>query len=343
MIVFVQSYTAPKTMEADNEVYHKVIDRFPNEVKSIGFYGETVRSLTTKESVKQSWGGVLKSKRQDLLFLWGGDLPVFSFLFSKLLLKRRNILGQNLILHKANVEDRWSQKIRYWIYKWALHTQHFHMTVNSQPLVDFYSEWFGCKKDRFFVVYDSMALNATEKKILESRGTRNEFYVFCGGKEQRDIEGFLKVVEMMPDVKFKAVFRKRDMPADYHPLKNLELYHDTTREEFYQIMAGASVCLLPLKSTSPCGLSVAQKAMLMELNIISTETPSMRTLIPNDDYGFLLPMYDYESIAKKIEALRDNKSLCHFQREKALERMRIFSAKNVGKQLCNAIEACYQK
>jgi len=342
MIVFVQSYTAPKTMDADNGVFKRVCDRFPDEVMPIGFYGKSVRSLTTKEFIRQSWGGVLKSKPDDLLFLWGGDLPVFSFLFSKLLFKRRNILGQNLILHKSNVELRFTQKIRYWVYKWALHTKHFHMTVNSQPLVDFYSEWFGCSKDRFFVVFDSMTLNPTERKMLEDRGNRDEFYVFCGGKEQRDIDGFLKIVEMMPDVKFKAVFRKNDLPGDYHPLKNLELYHDTTREEFYRIMAGASVCLLPLKSTSPCGLSVAQKAMLMGLNVISTDTPSMRTLIPNEDYGFLLPMYDYDGIVNRIKELRDNPTFRDSQRVKALERMDLFSSDNVAKQLGDAIVACYK-
>lgn len=41
MIVFVQSYTAPKTMDADNGVFKRVCDRFPDEVMPIDYYVKT--------------------------------------------------------------------------------------------------------------------------------------------------------------------------------------------------------------------------------------------------------------------------------------------------------------
>jgi glycosyltransferase involved in cell wall biosynthesis len=83
--------------------------------------------------------------------------------------------------------------------------------------------------------------------------------------------------------------------------------------------------------------------MLMGVNVISTDTPSMRTLIPNDNYGFLLPMYDYDGIVNRINELRDNPAFRDSQRVKALERMDLFSSENVAKQLGDAIEACYGK
>lgn len=57
MIIFVQSYVAPTTMGADNEVYKKVLKRFPHEVLPLDFIGPTVRSLTLTEALKQAWGG----------------------------------------------------------------------------------------------------------------------------------------------------------------------------------------------------------------------------------------------------------------------------------------------
>lgn len=286
-------------------------------------------------------GGVKHCKPKDLLFLWGGDLALVSYVITRLLGKKRKILGQNLILHKELVESRKTQKIRYWIYKKAFQSDNFHMTVNSEPLIKYYAGWFSCSENRFFLVNDSMVLNNTDKQIISERGNRVDFYVFCGGKEMRDIEGFFKIVEMMPDIKFKAVFRGKDVPANAKGYSNLELHTDTTREEFYRLMAGASVCCIPLKSKTPCGLSVAQKAMLMGVNIISTDTPSMRTLIPSDDYGYLLPMLDYKGIVKSIREVYNNKSLREQQRQNALKRMELFSPDNVAKQLCNAIDKCY--
>lgn len=341
-IVFVQSYAAPKAMAADNGIYQQVCSKFPNKVFPVGFYGPIVRSLSTKEALKQAYKGIRKCKKNDLLFLWGGDLPIFSFFLTSMMGRKRMILGQNLILHKKLVEERWTQRFRYYIYKRAFRTDRFYMTVNSEPLVDYYADWFGCSKDKFFVVNDSMELNDTDKKILSERGKRDDFYVFCGGKEMRDIDGFFKVVEMMPDIKFKAVFRQSDL-ASTPRLPNLELFHDTTREEFYRIMAGASVCCLPLKSTSPCGLSVAQKAMLMRINIVSTDTPSMRTLIPNDEYGYLVPMYDYKGIVESIKKIHDDASIRNSQREQSLEHMKMFSSDNIAKQLITAIDYCYKK
>ena len=37
----------------------------------------------------------------------------------------------------------------------------------------------------------------------------------------RDIDGFFKVVEMMPDIKFKAVFRQSDLASTPPPFAKL--------------------------------------------------------------------------------------------------------------------------
>lgn len=343
MIIFEQSYVAPSIMSADKEVYDVICNRFGGLIKPLGYVGTKVRSLTLKEALKQSWRGLKLSRCEDLLFTWGGDLAIFSFFISKCLFKKRTILGQNLILHQSLVNKRMTQKFRYWIYKWALNTKDFHMTVNSEPLIDYYSEWFKCSKDRFFLVYDAMTLNKEDKSFMEQRGSRNDFYVFGGGKEQRDIQGFFKIVELLPNIKFKAVFRRRDLPEVLPQYPNLELYHDTTREEFNQMLAGASVCCIPLKSISPCGLSVVQKAMLMEINIVSTETPSMRTIIPSDDYGYLLPIGQIEEMAKKIQFLHDNNLVLLSQRSNAIAQMEKFAPKHVASQLCRALDACCPK
>ena len=69
----------------------------------------------------------------------------------------------------------------------------------------------------------------------------------------------------------------------------------------------------------------------------------MRTIIPSDDFGYLLPIGQIEEMAKRIQLLHDNNAVLLSQRRNALVQMEQFAPKNVASQLCKAIDACYPK
>lgn len=224
------------------------------------------------------------------------------------------------------------------LYKWALNRKCFFATVNSEALIDYYNSYFKCGKEKFFLVYDAMTLTSEESMTICRRDTYREPYIFFGGKAFRDVDTFCKIVKLLPKIRFKAVILKAMITPEMKNLKNLEVLHDIDRDKFNNILCNASLCCIPLSATIPCGLSVMQKAMLMGIPIISTDTPSMKTIIPNDDYGFLLSRGDSKGMASKIITLLNNKELYDKIVENGHKRMMKFSPENVGKQLIDVLD-----
>ena len=195
---------------------------------------------------------------------------------------------------------------------------------------------FNCSKNKFALVYDSLCLNEDEMKIKRHENISS--YVFCGGKSGRDVDTFIKVVKMLPNINFKCVFKKDMITCEMFNIPNLEIYTDIPKKQFYDILSNATVCCIPLNSKAPCGLYVMQHAILMGIPIISTDTFSMKVLIPNDDCGYLCPMGDYITIKKKIQLLMNDNNLRKEISTNAINNFDKFDPINVGKQLCDAIE-----
>lgn len=120
---------------------------------------------------------------------------------------------------------------------------------------------------------------------------------------------------------------------------NLEIFTGILRNEFYEMLNNATVCCIPLKSKAPCGLYVMQHTILQNIPIVSTETFSMRTIIPNDDCGYLMPMDDIQGMSEKVQMLMDNEVMRNKLTGNALANFDKFSPKKVGKQLCDSIES----
>lgn len=250
-------------------------------------------------------------------------------------------VNQNLICNPEG--KRLKQRLRIWLTRWALHCKNYQVTVNSPALVDFYAEVFKCSKDKFYVVYDSMSLSEEEELMVCNRQPGDEPYVFFGGKAFRDVKTFLKIVKLLPKVKFKAVVLKSMMVPEMDSLKNLEVFHDITPTEFYQILNNASVCCISLAASVPCGVGVMQHAILMDIPIVSTETMSMRTIIPDDEHGYLLPRGDAQGMAQKIEILLQDNNLCQTITAKAKKNMENMTPEAVAKQICNVLDKVIDK
>ena len=340
MLHFVQSYVSTQRMGCDDTVYAKLVERFKN-LNWIGLIGPKVRLLSKKEMLTLGYRAVMQSKKTDLIFCWNGETALYTWFISKLLFRPRNILGQNLIINPERFKSK-ATRLRRELYKMALNGHNFHVTVNSPQMVDFYDKIFQCGRDRFNVVYDSMTLIPEEKKY-QTLDDKKEFYIFGGGKEERDIECFLRIAKKMPHVKFKGVYLKEQMPAHVEQLPNLEIYNNIPKEQFYDILGNASICLMPLKAETPCGLSVVQKAMLMGVNIVGTNTPSMRSLVPDDTYGFLCNRGDDEHLMAGIQRIIDDEPLRKSMRKKAMDFcIKMFSPEEIAMQICKTIEKYYK-
>ena len=81
-----------------------------------------------------------------------------------------------------------------------------------------------------------------------------------------------------------------------------------------------------------------QHAILMRIPIVSTETFSMRTIVPDDNHGFLMKRGDATGIAKKIEMLLNNRDLCEKIVNNAKDNMKNMTPDAVGNQICNVLD-----
>ena len=329
-MILIQSYTAPSEMHPKS-----LFEKF-DDIKVVFSKSDVPGALGIKKILWLALKSNLVSKRGELIFGWGGPVALYAWAIGNLLCLKRKYYSQNLIFReesKASLKG----KFVYWLYKKALQSKNFAMTVNSEQLVDYYSNMFGCHKDRFSVVYDGMSLNEDEQNMRKN--PQSQPYVFGGGgKAARDIKSFMEIVKALPDVHFKCVFLREAVVPEMYELKNLEVYTDVPKKEFYEILNNATVCCIPLKSKAPCGLYVMQHAILLNIPIVSTETFSMRTIVPNDECGYLMPMGDVKGMAEKVRILIDDKDLRKRLSHNALLNFDKFSPENVGKQLCNAID-----
>lgn len=332
MIILGQSYASVTPMQADREVYDYLEQHLSCSINVLYIAGTKVRNLTIKEFVKHGYTCCKKAKRGDIVFGWGADVCIFAWFFSKLFGKKGiKFFSQNLIVNGENMGLK--QRIRFWLYKLALGSANFEASVNSPQLIDFYSKMFDCNANKLHLVYDAMEITKWNLNILKTENCDDK-YVFFGGKAFRDVNTFVKIAKLLPEVNFRAVVLQRMITQEMRETGNIEILHDLSIEEFYGELANASVCCIPLNALVPCGVSVMQQAMLMGVPIVSTETPSMRTIIPNDEHGFLLSRGDAEGMAARVKQLLTDKSLQERVSAHAKEYMKNFTYEEVAKQLC---------
>lgn len=335
MIRFIQSYAAPDSI-GESTIFKMVQKHFDGQVVPVPFYDKKVRLLSSKECREFGFKNCDEANNGDILFGWGTDIVLYSWLKNKIWGgKKLNFVSQNLIFNPEGMNIK--QRVRYWMYRLALKDKRFSVTVNSPVLVDFYAKLFHCSKNKFHVVYDSMSLSESESQMIRNRDI-TEPYVFFGGKAYRDVETFVKIVKLLPNVKFKAVILKNMIIPEMKRLKNLEVFHDLESSEFYRILNNSSVCCIPLKASIPCGLFVMQHAILMDIPIVATETMSMRTIVPDDNHGFLLHRGDAKGMAEKIELILDNENIRNKITSRAKENMKNMTPEAVGRQICDTLD-----
>ena len=259
-------------------------------------------------------------------------------MFNRLLWRKQCVfLGQNLIIDTLKGMNHNPRKLtRYRLYRWAFRHNDFYETVNSPDLIDFYSDMFSCSKERLKLVYDAMRLTPQEQANAE-RPYDGPPYIFCGGGAYRDIPTFLTIVRSLPQVQFRAIFPARLLTPEMDTLPNLSVQHDVPSDTFYDVLSHATLCVIPLKSEAPCGLLVMQHAALMGIPIVSTRTRSMRTVVPDDDHGFLLPMGDAPAMVARIEQLLNDPSLAQRITANARANMSRFTIPAVAQQLADVM------
>lgn len=84
MIRFIQSYAAPDSI-GNSAIFKMVLNHFNGKAKPIPFYAKTVRLLSSKECREFGFANYDDAKDGDILFGWGVDIVLYSWLKNKIL------------------------------------------------------------------------------------------------------------------------------------------------------------------------------------------------------------------------------------------------------------------
>lgn len=82
-----------------------------------------------------------------------------------------------------------------------------------------------------------------------------------------------------------------------------------------------------------------QKAIMLHTPIVSTDTFSMRTIVPDDTCGYLLPMGDVEGLRSKLTVLLADEKLRKQVADAALANFDKFTPGSVGRRIVEEIKA----
>ncbi len=240
-----------------------------------------------------------QSKKGDILITWIFTPAIGVGFINRLFNRKRKILALNLIAHSS---AGFLSKIRASIFHYAMNQPDFHTTINDADYIFINADRFHVPVSNFHILHDPLE-NKLDINKLE---IKDKGYIFCGGEAQRDWKLYLDIATLLPEIKFIGIARKKFFSPQWTIPENVEMHYDVDYQIFSRYMAEASIILLPLKSTLPCGLLVIVDASVLKKPVIATATPSTRNYISENKTGYLVQLGDTQNFLDKITYLSEH-------------------------------------
>lgn len=252
------------------------------------------------------------SKQEDIIFCWFDFQAVVCFVLSKILLRKRYIVAQNVML-KFNKTLK--GRIYALLYKWALSSEHFYATVQSREYGELINNNLKININ-FELIHDPNLEKYYIKNREDIKAISNS--VFMGGTSSRDWKFAFEIAKRMPDVKFNFVMTKK-MYIKYYDyiIDNTKVFYDIPKEQFNSLAYVSSIIIMPTNTDAPAGLMLMYLAAANNKLYITNYSATSSEYI-NNDRGCIIPKdidlwireiryyLDYPNEAeKKAENLRE--------------------------------------
>lgn len=240
--------------------------------------------------------GIYHSSSKDPIISWNYTIGAFCQLICKFFFIKRDILAMNLIYH-PNSKFSLFKKI---ICRISLNYKGSMASVNAKELIKDYSKVFNVNFNKIFYLSDCY-----HPYYERSPFTEGENFVFAGGDSARDWNTFVSASALLSEIKFILIARKKNFKIKNLP-SNMDIIFDVSKKVFNNYLKKSSIVVIPLDSFAPAGLIILLESALLEKPIIATKTFSIKNYIIDNENGFLVDIYDYNDLAKKIRLLYNN-------------------------------------
>jgi glycosyltransferase involved in cell wall biosynthesis len=226
------------------------------------------------------WNVFKLSKKNDKIVCWFDFQAVMLFWFTKFFFSQREIVCLNLLLKpKKTLKNR----IVTSLYKSALKSPKFKVTVTSLEYGDLLNKHFGCYFNYILlhdVIHDNYKYDYKGSVIPNS--------VFCGGRNGRDWDFMMKIAESMPEVSFNIVVPENVFKQYKDNISsNINIKCNLSYDDFMVEMCKSEIVCLPLDTEAPAGLIVLFQAAANRKLIITTDTATTREYV-NSDTGYII-------------------------------------------------------
>ena len=206
----------------------------------------------------QSIRAIIISKKDDIIIVWNH--------FGAVLLNK--ILNCLKIKRKV-VSFCWfdlPKKKNYKKIKKCLINDNFIPIINDNNLKEQFIKLFDLKKWNGFMlpdVYDD------SEKFIEPNYNKNKKYCFAGGFNNRDWKTLIEVAQNNKKIDFIIVADRDDVKSLNIP-KNVTLYTNIDKKEYYSLMKKSYITICPLKENRVSGLINILKSLQYGIPCITT-------------------------------------------------------------------------
>jgi glycosyltransferase involved in cell wall biosynthesis len=287
-----------------------------------------------RHDLTRAWWMYCASRNYDLVYVGSGWDGLFFSIGQRLF--RRNKVPHIFIDFYVNIDQNRIEKgIRRFLYHLAVQGA-CKVLVQRHCEVELFARALSIPPDKFvFVRYHSTLYDVPYT-------VQNDDYIFAGGDSDRDYPLLIEAVRGLP---YRTViaclrrdhFRKIVIPA------NVEI-RTTPQDEFFQLMAGARVTVVPLRSR-PQHVGGEQTYA----NAMSMGKPTIVTDLYASDYiqhgvtGILTPPGDGSALRRAIKHVMENPEQARLMGLRAKETSKAFAPEQFFAAIFRISEECTGK
>ena len=279
--------------------------------------------------LRWAWWMFRASRKYDVVYT-GSDWVGLFFAIGQRLMRRKRV--PHIFIDSLLTIEPSSDSIKRLLYRLAVQGS-CRVMVQRSCEVESYAQALDVPREKFiFALYHST--------IYDTPYTvRDDGYVFAGGDSDRDYPLLFEAVRGLP---YRVLIAS--MKADYFRTlevpQNVEI-RKASEAEFVQLMAGASVNVVPLKSLPQHvgGEQTYANAMTMGKPTIVTDMYAS-DYIENKITGILTPAGDVRALRQAIQELMENLEYARGMGTKAKEAAKAFAPEKFFEVVFRISEEC---
>ena len=258
------------------------------KIESSGMIWKIRCRMTT---IFQAMRAAIRANNGDIIICWEILSGLWTDMFISLLHKRVNLISMNW-LSPPNKHGRYTK-----MQKHIINNPNAVKVTNCEATINEWKAFLDItQKNLNFTIIPDVYDNRIPFETIVYKKT----YCFTGGMNNRDWLFLINLAKLLPNIQFYCIALSKDFVSygKQVPL-NLHIKFDVAPQEYYEMMKGASIVLMPLKTDKASGLINIIRSAQYGIPCISTETSATKMYYKNTE-GLLLTR-DYDMWKKTIE------------------------------------------